>query len=168
MEQIEVGVWTPWGYVWCVACNNWHAIEEDPTIAKTLRVEKVAANEDDFTMTTCDQCGKTIMVEGAAGILHAYKEAINSVPGLYAEMEQTGGMCSALRVEPAVTDPKGSDWVVVMTEDDGAILMGLYTRASWVEGEVEGSGLTDDQEWVYTTVGYDPARLVREVAATLL
>lgn len=129
------GVWTPWAEALCPDCHR--PLADD---ASTLRVQaRLDAGEHLYhtpTLGRCSAnpgqdrrgCGAPIWLPPDVALLTRLKPHF---PG--AELEQTGGMCSALMI-PSTPDRRGP--VVIVTAMDGPVLLGRYpSYAYWQNGE---------------------------------
>jgi hypothetical protein len=87
------GVWTPWGAVWCLACDGRH-----PQKA----IDKLASGPRPEAETVCDKCGARVAVRCDVGhehrLLRELRPALVSPLVRAVGMDQLGGMCSAAGV----------------------------------------------------------------------
>lgn len=139
-DTVRSGVWTPWAEALCPDCHR------TVTDAQAQRIQvRLDADEplyDTPTQGLCTTnpgedrrgCGAPIWLPPDVAPLTRIKAHF---PG--AELEQTGGMCSALLIPSTPDGP-----VVIVTALDGPILMSTYaSREAWQESWEDGQGFRE-------------------------
>lgn len=147
-----IGIWTPSARVVCATCHGPDSERGSGPIWKTPEEYRTACEGDievteDEIATTCQECGKAIVIDPDVGVLREIQRRTE-----VGTMEQTGGMCSGLRIERP-----GSRFLFVSALD-GQIVIGLYTEAGWEDADAEAI-------WE-TSAHYDVAEALVHLAYT--
>lgn len=133
----EIGVWTPWATVQCRACQN--ETRTDHPIHKTLPAMSPVARPNPYDLIVpCEDCERPIWMCEEVGLAYLVVRALRSSGEYNAEMQQTGGMCSAALVTRVgdphpwsneTGDPRDDVPFVYVTALDGPLVAGLYVSA---------------------------------------
>ncbi len=140
IDEREAGVWTPWGDVLCVGCNN--GIKG--TTVRQLPVLPPRECADDEGSGTCDACDWV-----SRDISNAQQKVRQMAKlGVCASLQQTGGMCIAVVVFHP--EPAQSDWLFACSGDelwDGA-------DACWSRFTADGEPVEGEEgAWTDEAVG---------------
>jgi len=116
------GVWTPFAEVLCGECHdgNKPVWNDKPIIVGTAMI----VGDDDELLAHCDTCDEVIWIRDDIATLANLKRSL--MMALYpVEMQQTGGMCSALVMRFEPPDHKHV-FLLIITNMDGPFMLGLY------------------------------------------
>jgi len=113
------GVWTPWAEVLCRNCHDALKAEAKREI-KWPDPEKRLGDDQGF----CTACGAEVWVHEDIAQLTRLLKVLGT-----GELEQTGGMCSALTIARA------DGGTVVVTNMDGPVMIGIFHKGEWGEGQ---------------------------------
>ena len=143
------GIWTPWAQVLCMRCHG--PSEHHPSItAKDIEAHSKSrffrAPPDTYVdswgdrerQVSCDKCGCNIWVSGDPGKLAEIRDYINArgdkETSPFAALEQTGGICCALRVMEGEGNHRNLPTVMI-TALDGPYTLGRYFPSVDLEPE---------------------------------
>jgi len=137
MSKPIAGVWTPWADVLCRICHD--ALPPEVTAKRKIEWPPDEKREG-YGLGFCTKCGAEVWVhEDIAQLTRLQKLAGG-------ELEQTGGMCSALTF-----GNRADGGTVVVTNLDGPVLIGIYHKGEWGEGQEAAKAYnlplcTDDED----------------------
>lgn len=131
------GIWTPRAEVLCYKCHGPDFPRGRMTPDEMAVALTAAANADtDRAGTECEDCCRPIWVRADVADLHNLKLKLAGLPdedplGYGATMEQTGGLCCALRIELAKRNAAGAEVCIVTQNGGDGFEIGLYTMEDW-------------------------------------
>lgn len=97
--KAKTGIWTPWAQVLCMDCHGTIVDNKGMLSEGTLKTYNELRPLQEFnTITTCDKCKCEIQMDDGIAEEHNIVLALQAL-GFKANMDQTGGMCSAASVD---------------------------------------------------------------------
>lgn len=99
VTQAPRGIWMPQARVLCFACHGPRF--DRRTLSETEFASEVSTLwEPDMAegFCVCDGCGRTVIAPFDVAAYSRLRDALLGMDGVDAKLEQTGGMCAALRV----------------------------------------------------------------------
>jgi len=117
-EKRMYGVWTPWAEVLCFKC---HGPKDKRTGEDVSAYFKANLRGSHDGPGFCTRCGEKIWVDETVAHLTRLRKVLGG------DMNQTGGMCSALSIANAAD----THYAVVTTESGDDVFIGYYTKEAW-------------------------------------
>ena len=153
----EQGVWTPWATVQCRACQN--GTNTGHPMHKMLPAMNPVEKPRPFdVIVPCQDCDKPVWMMEEVGLAYLVLCAINETVEFHAEMQQTGGMCSAALITRVgdphpwsneTGEPRDDVPFVYVTALDGPLVAGLFPSAECFDNATV-DGEDSYQEWADT------------------
>lgn len=151
----ETGVWTPWATVQCRACQN--GTNADHPVHKMLPAMNPVEQPRPFDLIVpCQDCAKPIWICEEVGLPYLVVCALRESGEYSAEMQQTGGMCSAALITRVgdphpwsneTGEPRGDIPFVYVTALDGPLVAGLYMSAERFDEGDCGHAVDSWNDW---------------------
>jgi hypothetical protein len=138
-EKRKGAAWTPWAEVLCADCHGPTNKLTGENVSEWFSRRPRKSDGPGY----CTRCGAAVWVDEAVAHLTRIRKQLGK-----GEMNQTGGMCSAL----SVLNDAGTHCVVVTTQDVD-LFLGYYTKEGWNEASdkpiaaysvPEGTSLEDE------------------------